>query len=155
MAEQTATPRRFPPLAELSEEEFARVLAESTSRDYAEGEVILHEDGAPADHLYVIRTEEPGGLMAHLKNAGIGTGIHYPIPLHLQKAYQFLGYSVGDFPVCEKAAAQIVSLPMFPKLLAEQQARVVSEVLRFLRIEIVPQHVGSGSALLNIRERTA
>src|SRR5437667_1636950 len=56
MAEQTATPRRFPPLAELSEEEFARVLAESTSRDYAEGEVILHEDGAPADHLYVIRS---------------------------------------------------------------------------------------------------
>ena len=83
-------------------------------------------------HLYVIRTEEPGGLMAHLKNAGIGTGIHYPIPLHLQKAYQFLGYSVGDFPVCEKAAAQIVSLPMFPQLTPQQQNRVVEESLQFL-----------------------
>ena len=70
--------------------------------------------------------------MAHLKNAGISTGIHYPIPLHLQKAYQFLGYSVGDFPVCEKAAAQIVSLPMFPQLTPQQQNRVVEESLRFL-----------------------
>jgi dTDP-4-amino-4,6-dideoxygalactose transaminase len=83
-------------------------------------------------HLYVIRTEDPEGLMAHLRNAGIGTGIHYPIPLHLQKAYQFLGYSVGDFPVCEKVAAQIVSLPMFPQLTPQQQNRVVEESLRFL-----------------------
>jgi dTDP-4-amino-4,6-dideoxygalactose transaminase len=83
-------------------------------------------------HLYVTRTEDREGLMAHLKNAGIGTGIHYPIPLHLQKAYQFLGYNVGDFPVCEKVAAQIVSLPMFPQLTPQQQNRVVEESLRFL-----------------------
>jgi dTDP-4-amino-4,6-dideoxygalactose transaminase len=82
-------------------------------------------------HLYVIRTEDRERLMAHLKNAGIGTGIHYPIPLHLQKAYQFLGYSLGDFPVCEKVAAQIVSLPMFPQLALQQQNRVVEESLRF------------------------
>jgi dTDP-4-amino-4,6-dideoxygalactose transaminase len=83
-------------------------------------------------HLYVIRTEDREGIMSHLKNAGIGTGIHYPIPLHLQKAYQFLGYSVGDFLVCEKIAAQIVSLPMFPQLTPQQQDRVVEESLRFL-----------------------
>jgi len=83
-------------------------------------------------HLYVIRTKDREGLIAHLKNAGIGTGIHYPIPLHLQKAYQFLGYSVGDFPVCQKVAAQIVSLPMFPQLTPQQQNRVVEESLRFL-----------------------
>ena len=83
-------------------------------------------------HLYVVRTDDREGLMAFLKDAGIGTGIHYPIPLHLQKAYQFLGYSVGDFPVCEKAAAQIVSLPMFPQLTPQQQNRVVEESLRFL-----------------------
>ena len=83
-------------------------------------------------HLYVVRTEDREGLMAHLGKAGIGTGIHYPIPLHLQKAYQFLGYSVGDFPVCEKVAAQIVSLPMFPQLTSQQQNRVVEESLRFL-----------------------
>src|SRR5579863_4336493 len=64
-------------------------------------------------HLYVVRTADREGLMDHLKKAGIATGIHYPIPLHLQKAYQFLVYSVGDFPVCEKVAAQILSLPMF------------------------------------------
>jgi dTDP-4-amino-4,6-dideoxygalactose transaminase len=83
-------------------------------------------------HLYVIRTEDREGLMAHLKNAGIGTGIHYPIPLHLQKAYQFLGYGIGDFPVCEKVAVQIASLPMFPQLTPQQQNRVVEESLRFL-----------------------
>src|SRR5580700_5770164 len=67
-------------------------------------------------HLYVVRTTERERLMDHLKKAGIGTGIHYPIPLHLQKAYESLNYSVGDFPVTEKAAAEIVSLPMFPQL---------------------------------------
>ena len=69
--------------------------------------------------------------MDHLKKAGIGTGIHYPIPLHLQKAYASMNYSVGDFPVTEKAAAEIVSLPMFPQLTAEQQARVVEEIAAF------------------------
>lgn len=83
-------------------------------------------------HLYVVRSADREGLMNYLKNAGIGTGIHYPIPLHLQKAYQLLGYTVGDFPVCEKVAAQIVSLPMFPQLKPEQQNRVVEESLRFL-----------------------
>ena len=82
-------------------------------------------------HLYVIRTEDREGMMSHLKKAGIGTGIHYPIPLHLQKAYASLQYRLGDFPVTEKAAAEIVSLPMFPQLTAEQQARVVEEILSF------------------------
>jgi dTDP-4-amino-4,6-dideoxygalactose transaminase len=83
-------------------------------------------------HLYVVRTEDREGLMAHLGKAGIGTGIHYPIPLHRQRAYESLGYKVGGFPVTEKVASQIVSLPMFPNLTAEQQGRVVNEVARFL-----------------------
>jgi dTDP-4-amino-4,6-dideoxygalactose transaminase len=82
-------------------------------------------------HLYVVRSEDREGLMAHLGKAGIGTGIHYPIPLHRQRAYESLGYKVGDFPVTEKVASQIVSLPMFPNLTAEQQERVVNEVARF------------------------
>jgi dTDP-4-amino-4,6-dideoxygalactose transaminase len=82
-------------------------------------------------HLYVVRSADREGLMDHLKKAGIGTGIHYPIPLHLQKAYKSMNYSVGDFPVTEKAALEIVSLPMFPQLTAEQQARVVEEILNF------------------------
>ncbi len=82
-------------------------------------------------HLYVVRTADREGLMDHLKKANIGTGIHYPIPLHLQKAYASLQYRAGDFPVAEKASAEIVSLPMFPQLKAVQQARVVEEVLAF------------------------
>jgi dTDP-4-amino-4,6-dideoxygalactose transaminase len=79
-------------------------------------------------HLYVVRTSDREGLMERLKRAGIGTGIHYPIPLHLQKAYAAMGYKIGDFPVTEKAAGEIVSLPMFPQLTAAQQARVAEEI---------------------------
>ncbi len=69
--------------------------------------------------------------MAHLGKAGIGSGIHYPIPLHRQRAYETLGYKAGDFPVCEEIATEIVSLPMYPQLTAAQQARVVEEVVVF------------------------
>jgi dTDP-4-amino-4,6-dideoxygalactose transaminase len=82
-------------------------------------------------HLYVVRTEDREGLMAHLGKVGIGSGIHYPIPLHCQKAYSSLGYKAGDFPICEKIAAEIVSLPMYPQLTAAQQSRVVEEVAAF------------------------
>jgi dTDP-4-amino-4,6-dideoxygalactose transaminase len=82
-------------------------------------------------HLYVIRTENREGLMAHLEKAGIGTGIHYPLPLHLQEAYASLNYSLEDFPVAVRVAAEIVSLPMFPQLTADQQARVAAEILCF------------------------
>jgi dTDP-4-amino-4,6-dideoxygalactose transaminase len=86
-------------------------------------------------HLYVVRVADREGLMAHLKEAGIGTGIHYPIPLHLQKAYESLGYKAGDFSVTERVARKIVSLPMFPQLKAEQQTTVAAEVLRFVELQ--------------------
>jgi dTDP-4-amino-4,6-dideoxygalactose transaminase len=86
-------------------------------------------------HLYVVRTEPRDKLMASLKEQGIGTGIHYPIPLHLQKAYQGLGYSKGDFPTCEKVAEEIVSLPMFPQLTREQQKRVVDNIVQILSVQ--------------------
>jgi len=82
-------------------------------------------------HLYVIRTNDREGMMNHLKSVGIGTGIHYPIPLHLQKAYASLNYRGGDFPVTERVASEIVSLPMFPQLTEQQQSRVVEEILAF------------------------
>jgi dTDP-4-amino-4,6-dideoxygalactose transaminase len=82
-------------------------------------------------HLYVVRTPDRDGMIDHLRHAGIGTGIHYPVPLHMQKAYASLAYAPGDFPVAAAAAAQIVSLPMFPQLTAEQQGRVSTEVLAF------------------------
>src|SRR5271166_202063 len=79
-------------------------------------------------HLYVIRTQGRHELQNSLKAAGIGTGIHYPIPLHLQKAYRTLGYSKGDFPVSEKAAAEILSVPMYPGLGCSQQSRIAERV---------------------------
>ncbi len=85
-------------------------------------------------HLYVVRTGNRDSLIAHLKEQGIGTGIHYPVPLHLQKAYASLNYRRGDLPVAERIAAEIVSLPMYPQLAPEQQSRVVEEILSFTRM---------------------
>lgn len=82
-------------------------------------------------HLYVIRTNHREAMINHLKEAGIGTGIHYPIPLHLQNAYACLNYNPGDFPIAESVAGEILSLPMFPQLTSQQQARVVEEVWSF------------------------
>lgn len=82
-------------------------------------------------HLYVIRVPDRDGMMSHLKEAAIQTGIHYPVPLHKQKAYAWLNYRSGDLPVSSRVAAEIVSLPMFPQLTALQQARVAEEVLVF------------------------
>jgi dTDP-4-amino-4,6-dideoxygalactose transaminase len=82
-----------------------------------------------AFHLYVVQVQHREQLQKQLGEAGIGTGIHYPIPLHLQKAYKHLGYHEGDFPVSEKAALQILSLPMFPGLTSAQQERIAQQVL--------------------------
>jgi dTDP-4-amino-4,6-dideoxygalactose transaminase len=82
-------------------------------------------------HLYVIRSSDRQGMARHLKAAGIGTGIHYPVPLHMQQAYRSFHYEPGDFPVARRAADEILSLPMFPQLQAAQQARVAEEILAF------------------------
>ncbi len=82
-------------------------------------------------HLYVIRINDREGMMKHLKEAGIGSAIHYPVPLHLQRAYVSLNYSTGDFPVTESVAAEIVSLPMYPQLTLQQQEKVAAAVTVF------------------------
>jgi len=86
-------------------------------------------------HLYVIRSNEREALIRHLAEAKIGTGIHYPVPLHLQAAYASLGYQPGAFPVSEKVASELVSLPMFPNLSAEQQEAIVSAIATFTAAE--------------------
>jgi len=90
-------------------------------------------------HLFVVLVQKREELQKRLGEAGIGTGIHYPIPLHLQKAYKNLGYREGDFPVTEKAALQILSLPMFPGLSYEQQDRIARQVLDFVYAETNPR----------------
>jgi dTDP-4-amino-4,6-dideoxygalactose transaminase len=104
-------------------------------------------------HLYIIRAAYRDGMIQHLKAAGIGTGIHYPVPLHMQKPYLSLNYRPNDFPVASRVAVEIVSLPMFPELTSEQQARVADEVLRFVQNALIPierssQAVSPGAILL-------
>jgi dTDP-4-amino-4,6-dideoxygalactose transaminase len=94
-------------------------------------------------HLYVVRVEDREGLQKHLAEANIGTGIHYPAPLHLQKAYESLGHKRGDFPVTERIAAEIVSLPMFPHITVDQQSRVVEAIKGFLATPTAPEKVGA------------
>lgn len=81
-------------------------------------------------HLFVVCVPDREQIMKQLSLAGIGTGIHYPIPLHLQRAYNYLGYSKGDFPVSERLSDEVLSLPMGPGLTAEQQERVAAELLK-------------------------
>ena len=85
----------------------------------------------PVYHLYVVRTPFRDELQKHLTEAGIGTGIHYPVPVHLQRAYTAMGWKKGDFPISEQAADQILSLPMFAGLTSDQQKRVVESIAQF------------------------
>jgi len=82
-------------------------------------------------HLYVVRSENRDALREHLAAAGIDSGLHYPLPLHLQKAYESYGWQPGDFRVSERLAAECLSLPMFPELTPEQQQRIAQCVSEF------------------------
>ena len=84
----------------------------------------------PVYHLYVLLVPDRGKMMEEFHSAGIGTGIHYPIPVHLQTPYRALGYQEGDFPVAERLAASVLSLPMYPQLSARQQCMVAECVLQ-------------------------
>ena len=88
-------------------------------------------------HLYVIRVSNREELQSRLKIAGIGSGIHYPVPLHLQQAYRTLHYREGDLPITERVAGEIVSLPMYPGLTRAQQESVVEVVLAHVGLEPV------------------
>jgi dTDP-4-amino-4,6-dideoxygalactose transaminase len=89
---------------------------------------VTPEWALPVHHLYVVRVPGRETLQAELAAAGVGTGIHYPIPLHLQKAYAHLGYAAGDFPVSERVAGEILSLPMYPQLTSADQAYVAGKL---------------------------
>ena len=84
-------------------------------------------------HLYVVQVHNRDAILAQLNAAGIGAGIHYPTPIHMTKAFSYLGQGAGDFPVTEAAAGRILSLPLFPHISAEQQERVVGTLRQALR----------------------
>jgi dTDP-4-amino-4,6-dideoxygalactose transaminase len=83
-------------------------------------------------HVYVIRVPRRDEVLKRLNAEGIGAGIHYPVPIHLQGAFESLGHRRGDFPVAEKAANEIMSLPMFGEITAEQQQRVATTLRQAL-----------------------
>jgi dTDP-4-amino-4,6-dideoxygalactose transaminase len=110
----------------------------------AESEIILPHVprwSRPVFHVYAVRVADRAGLQRHLGDARIGTGIHYPIPLHLQRAYKGFGYTPGMFPVAEKVAAEILSLPMYPGLARAQQSLVAEEVSNFFSVRAPKQRV--------------
>jgi dTDP-4-amino-4,6-dideoxygalactose transaminase len=82
----------------------------------------------PIYHLYVIRTRDRDALAEHLKSQGVFTGLHYPVPVHLQKCYRQWGYAPGSLPVTERIAREILSLPMFPTVTLEQLQRVAGAI---------------------------
>jgi dTDP-4-amino-4,6-dideoxygalactose transaminase len=82
-------------------------------------------------YVYVVRSREREKLQEFLKNEGVGTIIHYPIPIHLQEAFRFLGYKKGDFPETEKAAGEILSLPFWPEITLAEQKYVARKIKDF------------------------
>ena len=82
-------------------------------------------------HLYVIKNQDRDALATHLTSQGVATGLHYPLPVHLQKCYSEWSYAAGALPATERVAAEILSLPMFPGLTCEQQQRAVRAIASF------------------------
>lgn len=90
-------------------------------------------DTVSACHLFVIRTKKRDKLKEYLGKKGIGTGIHYPVPIHLTKSFRFLGYRKGDFPESEAAAAEALSLPLYPELTDAEAGKVTAAVSAFYK----------------------
>ena len=81
-------------------------------------------------HIYAVRTDDRAALQKQLQFEGVQTGLHYPIPVHLQRAHADLGYRAGDFPQSERAAREVLSLPMYPEMTSEQVDAVAAAVGR-------------------------
>jgi dTDP-4-amino-4,6-dideoxygalactose transaminase len=132
-------------LAHLDEWNAGRRAAATRYDNLMTGAGLVSEDGPvlalPAPdgedhqvfHQYVIRVRQRDELARHLTAEGIGTAVYYPVPLHLQACFADLGYRPGDLPVSERAAGEVLALPMFPELTDDQQRRVVDAIAAFFR----------------------
>jgi len=85
-------------------------------------------------HQYVIRAKERDRLQELLKEKGVATAIYYPLPLHLQKCFSYLGYREGDFPVAEEAVREVLALPIYPELTSDQQDFIASSISAFYKL---------------------
>src|SRR5262249_21300283 len=87
------------------------------------------EDNTHVYHIYAVRVQDRDGVLQRMAARGVNCAIHYPVPIHLQKAYAFLGLGPGSFPVAERCAKEFLSLPMYPEL-TEEQIRFVVDTLK-------------------------
>ncbi|HEY9171549.1 MAG TPA: DegT/DnrJ/EryC1/StrS family aminotransferase [Verrucomicrobiae bacterium] len=97
-------------------------------------------DGTHVYHVYAIRVRDRDAILKAMGDRGIGCGIHYPVPIHLQEAYRSLGYGPGSFPIAEKCANEFLSLPMFPELRPDQIETVVDELKACIRARLDKSH---------------
>jgi dTDP-4-amino-4,6-dideoxygalactose transaminase len=109
------------------------VSTKATISSTADGIVLPYTDSraTPVFHQYVIRAPRRDALRAHLTAHNIGSEIYYPVPLHLQPALKDLGYRPGDFPHAERAAAEVLALPIYPELRDDEQQRIVQTIRTF------------------------
>jgi dTDP-4-amino-4,6-dideoxygalactose transaminase len=89
--------------------------------------------GKSCRHLFVIQTKKRMALQKYLANEGIGTAIHYPVPIHLTKSFKTLGYKAGDFPMAEKLSREVLSLPLFPELKDNEVYTVIKAIRKFFK----------------------
>ena len=142
---------KLPHLAEWNEQRRAVAKRYQDLLAPTKGSLVLPEEpywSRAVYHLYVVRVPNRAELQRHLAEAQIGTGIHYPVPLHLQKAYHHLGLGEGNFPVTEQISREVASLPMFPQLSDTQLLQVADAVLRvFSRLRPSPSAAVGGAPL--------
>lgn len=117
-----------------------RIVAERYMLLFGEAELLEHitppleaQGNRHIYHQYVIRAKDRDALKNYLEEQGIVTRVYYPLPLHLQHCFEYLGYHEGDFPVSEMLSREVLALPMFPELLPEEQERVVAAIAAFYR----------------------
>jgi len=126
---------KFPHLDKWSDERLSKAAVYDELLDDTPFEVItpsLREDGRHIYHQYVICVPHyRDALMEHLKQQGVGTKVYYPIPLHRQECFAYLGYKEGEFPESERAARETMALPIYPELTETQQAYVVDTIKSF------------------------
>ena len=94
---------------------------------------VIKDGNKEVNYVFCIKAEKRNALEAHLKSKEIGTSIYYPLPLHLQKCFEYLGYKKGDFPVAEKLCETVLALPMFPELTEDEVAFVCESIMEFYR----------------------
>jgi dTDP-4-amino-4,6-dideoxygalactose transaminase len=119
--------------------EARRAVAATYSKLLAGADVMLPIEMAYARHVYhayVIRSAVRDDLAAELKDKGIQTGIHYPIPVHLQKAYVDPAYGKGSFPNAERVAAEVLSLPIYPELTSSQVELVCESIRNYVQASL-------------------